>query len=128
MKLIDLVNSAQISSNLNFPTWVPECDSLSPALLDYFLSSDRAYLRKMKHLGIGCFVKNAFGKFFFLVWTRSVKNNFEFLTTLADLTSTCPDNPSVFLSNKGALLLKWRALFQEHFIQFFILNKKFLDF
>ena len=39
MELIDLVNSAQISSNLNFPSWIPHCDFDSPALLDFFLSS-----------------------------------------------------------------------------------------
>ena len=25
---------------VNFPTWIPDCDSHSPALLDFFLSSD----------------------------------------------------------------------------------------
>ena len=25
---------------VNFPTWIPDCDSHSPALLDLFLSSD----------------------------------------------------------------------------------------
>ena len=25
---------------VNFPTWIPDCDSHSPALLDVFLSSD----------------------------------------------------------------------------------------
>ena len=25
---------------VNFPTWIPNCDSHSPALLDFFLSSD----------------------------------------------------------------------------------------
>ena len=25
---------------VNFPTWIPGCDSLSPALLDFFLFSD----------------------------------------------------------------------------------------
>ena len=25
---------------VNFPTWIPDCDSYSPALLDLFLSSD----------------------------------------------------------------------------------------
>ena len=39
MELIDLVNSAQISSNLDFPSWIPHCDFDSPALLDFFLSS-----------------------------------------------------------------------------------------
>ena len=44
VELIDLVNSAVISSDLtqmvNFPTQIPDCDSHSPALLDLFLSSD----------------------------------------------------------------------------------------
>ena len=45
MELIDLVNSYNfsISNNLtqmvNFPTRIPDCDSLSPALLDLFISS-----------------------------------------------------------------------------------------
>ena len=39
MELIDLVNSAQISSNLNFPSWIPDCDVHSSAHLDLFLSS-----------------------------------------------------------------------------------------
>ena len=39
MELIHLVNSAQISSNLKFPSWIPDCDFHSPALLDFFLSS-----------------------------------------------------------------------------------------
>ena len=34
----------QISNDLtqmvNFPTWIPDCDSHSPVLLDFFLSSD----------------------------------------------------------------------------------------
>ena len=25
---------------VNFPTWIPDCDSHSPVLLDFFLSSD----------------------------------------------------------------------------------------
>ena len=46
VELIDLVNSYNFSiSNdltqmVNFPTWIPDCDSHSPALLDIFLSSD----------------------------------------------------------------------------------------
>ena len=39
MELIDLVNSAQISSNLNFPSWIPDSDVHSSAHLDLFLSS-----------------------------------------------------------------------------------------
>ena len=38
VELIDLVNSVIISNDLtqmvNFPTWIPDCDSHSPALLD----------------------------------------------------------------------------------------------
>ena len=33
MELIDL------SQIINFPTWIPDCDSPSPALLDLYLSS-----------------------------------------------------------------------------------------
>ena len=46
VKLIDLENSYNfsISSDLtqmvNFPTWIPDCDSHCPALLDFLLSSD----------------------------------------------------------------------------------------
>ena len=38
MELIDLVND--LSQMVNFPTWVPDCYSQSPALLDLVLSSD----------------------------------------------------------------------------------------
>ena len=44
VELIDLVNSVIISNDLtqmvNFPTWIPDCDSHGPALLDLFLTSD----------------------------------------------------------------------------------------
>ena len=47
VQLIDLVKSCynfSISNNfnqvVNFPTWIPDCDPHSPALLDFFLSSD----------------------------------------------------------------------------------------
>ena len=43
MEVIDLVNSVIISNDLtqmvNFPTWIPDFNSYSPALLDSFLSS-----------------------------------------------------------------------------------------
>ena len=32
--------SNDLTQMVNFPTWTPDCDSLSPALLDLFLSSD----------------------------------------------------------------------------------------
>ena len=46
MELVDLVNSDNfcISDDLtqmvNVPNWIPDCDSHSPALLDFFLSCD----------------------------------------------------------------------------------------
>ena len=51
VELIDLVNSVIISNDLtqmvNFPTWIPDCDSYSPALLDVFLSSDASICSAM---------------------------------------------------------------------------------
>ena len=32
--------SNDLTQMVNFPTWIPDCDSHSPALLDFFLSSD----------------------------------------------------------------------------------------
>ena len=32
--------SNDLTQMLNFPTWIPDCDSHSPALLELFLSSD----------------------------------------------------------------------------------------
>ena len=44
MELIDLVNCVIISNDLtqivNFPSWISDCDSQSPALLDLFISPD----------------------------------------------------------------------------------------
>ena len=41
VQLIDLVNYFKwLTQMVNFPTWIPDCDSHSPALLDVFLSSD----------------------------------------------------------------------------------------
>ena len=48
VELIDLVNSVIIFLNfisndftqmVNFPTWIPDCDSHDPSLLDLFISS-----------------------------------------------------------------------------------------
>ena len=40
----ELCHNSLISNDLTlmvtFPTWIPECDSHSPALLDLFISSD----------------------------------------------------------------------------------------
>ena len=44
VELINLLNTVTISNDLtqmvNFPTWIPDCDSHSPALFDLFLSFD----------------------------------------------------------------------------------------
>ena len=51
MELIDLVNSVSISNDhtqiVNFPTWISECDSDSPALLELFLVSDASIYSTM---------------------------------------------------------------------------------
>ena len=43
-RLVELLYNFYISNDLtqmvNFPTWIPDCDSHSPSLLDLFLSSD----------------------------------------------------------------------------------------
>ena len=36
-----------LNQMINFPTWIPDCDSHSPALLDFFLSSDTSICSKM---------------------------------------------------------------------------------
>ena len=43
VELIDLVNSVisnDLTQMVNFPTWITDCDSHTPALLDLFISSD----------------------------------------------------------------------------------------
>ena len=47
IELIDLEKSVKIvkisndpTHMVNFPAWIPDCDSHSPALLDFFLSFD----------------------------------------------------------------------------------------
>ena len=37
----------------NFPTWIPDCDFHSPALLDLFLSSDASIYSAMAFLPLG---------------------------------------------------------------------------
>ena len=32
--------SNELTQTVNFPTWIPDCESHSPALLDFFLSSE----------------------------------------------------------------------------------------
>ena len=38
---------------VNFPTWIPDCDSHSPALLDLFLSSDTSICSTMAFSPLG---------------------------------------------------------------------------
>ena len=52
VEMIDLVNSVIIFSNditqlVNFSTWIPDCDSHSPALLYLFLFSDASICSTM---------------------------------------------------------------------------------
>ena len=59
VELIDLVNSYNFSilndltQMVNFPTWIPDCDSHSPALLDLFLSSDASICSTMAFSPLG---------------------------------------------------------------------------
>ena len=57
VELIDLVNSVIISNDLtqmvNFPTRIPDCDSHSPTLLDFFLSSDASICSTMDFPPLG---------------------------------------------------------------------------
>ena len=59
VELIELVNSYDFSiSNgltqmVNFPTWIPDCDSHRPALLDLFLFSDASTCSTMDFLPLG---------------------------------------------------------------------------
>ena len=38
---------------VSFPTWIPDCDSHSPALLDLFLSSDASICSTMAFPPLG---------------------------------------------------------------------------
>ena len=38
---------------VNFPTWIPDCDSHSPALLDFFLCSDASICSTMAFPPLG---------------------------------------------------------------------------
>ena len=57
VELINLLNAVTISNDLtqmvNFPTWIPDCDSHSPALLDFFLSSDASICSTMAFPPLG---------------------------------------------------------------------------
>ena len=37
----------EVTQMVNFPTWIPNCDSDSPALLDLFISSDASFCSTM---------------------------------------------------------------------------------
>ena len=60
MELIDLVNSViiffisnDLTQMVNFPTWIPDYDSHSPAPLDLFLSSDASICSTMDFPPLG---------------------------------------------------------------------------
>ena len=58
VELIDLVNSVirtlnDLTQMVNFPTWIPDCDADSPALLDFFLSSDASIRSTKAFLPLG---------------------------------------------------------------------------
>ena len=57
VELIDLVNFFIISNDLTqmviVPTWIPDCNSHSPALLDLFLSSDASICSTMASHPLG---------------------------------------------------------------------------
>ena len=85
---------------------------------NFFLRNSCVYsgpIWEKKHPQIGRFVKNAsFKKNFFLIWIKSFKKNLwlgKIQLPLAFL-----DYPNAHLSNKEALLLKWKALSQEQFV------------
>ena len=40
---------------VDFPTWIPDCDSYSPALLDLFISSDANFHSAMAFPPLGNF-------------------------------------------------------------------------
>ena len=45
--------SNDLTQMINFPTWIPDCDSHSPALLDLFLSSDASICSTMAFPPLG---------------------------------------------------------------------------
>ena len=60
MELIDLLKlcynlsiSTLLTQMVNFPTWIPDCDFHSPALLDLFISSDASICSTMAFPPLG---------------------------------------------------------------------------
>ena len=53
MELINLVSSVIITQAVNLPTWISDCDSHSPVLLDFFLSPDAIICSRMAFLPVG---------------------------------------------------------------------------
>ena len=53
MELINLVSSVIITQAVNLPTWISDCDSHSPVLLDFFLSPDAIICSRMAFLPLG---------------------------------------------------------------------------
>ena len=45
--------SNDLTQIVNFPTWIPDCDSHSPAILDFFLSSDASICSTMAFPPLG---------------------------------------------------------------------------
>ena len=44
--LTGYLNNITSNQMVNFPSWIPDCDSHSPALLDFFISSDASIFSK----------------------------------------------------------------------------------
>ena len=50
---IDLIISNELTQMVNFPIWIPDCDSHSPALLDSFISSHASVCSTMAFPPLG---------------------------------------------------------------------------
>ena len=50
---MELVNSNDLMHMVSFPTWIPDHDSHSPALLDLFISSDPSIYSTMAFPPLG---------------------------------------------------------------------------
>ena len=68
---------------VNFPTWIPGCDSHSPALLDLFVSPDASICSTMSfdHVVVSVFIE---------VWSSS-KRDALFYCIAYDCVYTCAD-------------------------------------